>query len=500
MGSSESTKRAFWSATTTLTLGILGSSVLPVPFAFSRLGLLPGLGVAFVVALVNAYTGTLLLHAAGALHKRTYEGVCAAAWHSSLWRTVAQLSLISLLFGTLAGDAALLADTGTLTLVKLSGGRELPDWIVANGRAPMAALILLLVLPLSLSKKMRSLERAATAGVGLVLILAIVIVHSAVSAGLPAIENGEFPIARVAKGEGSAVPEAVSVLSFAFYLQPMLLPLLSEMPPGRTGLMLMCHALQVVTIVISFAVYAVIGIFGAARWGLATEGDVLVNEWLPGQGGGMLDAAMAVYLSISMAPMAITMRYLLDSVVAKGELAEYSRGRDAAVTIAGIASATAVAAVWPEKAEQLFAVTGASAVCLVSYILPVAVHLRLYLTHGWRGRVGLVGDSPEAWLLQDAARLEAAAVLDRRQSSVFMPESREGSDVGPGAWADEEGHVVDTLAPALLHPYPSIQDLEKMSWWRKGVAAAWYLAVPVLVLCFGLGTSISALSISLAKM
>lgn len=40
-----------------LTLGILGSSVLPVPWAFSRAGIVPALVVAGLVAFANAYTG-----------------------------------------------------------------------------------------------------------------------------------------------------------------------------------------------------------------------------------------------------------------------------------------------------------------------------------------------------------------------------------------------------------------------------------------------------------
>lgn len=111
------------------------------------------------------------------------------------------------------------------------------------------------------------------------------------------------------------------------------------------------------------------GVFGAARWGSATEGDILVNRWLPGRLGGGLDAGMAAYLSISMAPMAIALRYLLDSVAAGGELARYQRRRDAALTVAGVAGAAGVAAAWPDDAEKLFAVTGATAVCLASAAL-----------------------------------------------------------------------------------------------------------------------------------
>jgi hypothetical protein len=43
--------------------------------------------------------------------------------------------------------------------------------------------------------------------------------------------------------QGSAeLPEAFAVLGFAFYVQPMLMPLLHEMPPGRAGVRVMSLA------------------------------------------------------------------------------------------------------------------------------------------------------------------------------------------------------------------------------------------------------------------
>lgn len=497
--------------------------------AFSRTGILPGLGISLIVAASNAYTGTLLIRAAGHLNKRTYEGVVSSAFNSSVFRTLAQLALVSLLFGNLAGDAALLADTGSLTIKDLTKG-EAPQWLTGSGRIPMLALIIFLVVPLSLSRRMRSLEHAATAGVGLVLFLAIVVVRVALKAGLPAIKDGELPISKLAPGAAAQVPEAMSVLFFGFYLQPMLLPLLSEMPAGRRGQDILCGSLQVVTCGIAYLVYAVIGIFGAARWGLATEGDILENEWVSGRSTGLLDGSMVVYLSISMAPMAITMRYLLDSVGGKGEFQEYSWGRDVGYTLAGIFAATGVAIIWPAKAEKLFAVTGATGVCLVSYVLPVAVHLKLYLT---RWRHGVVSTDLEAWLLEDAAMLERRPIgpdaaddmntinnnfegyIDRRHSSVL--ERASSARTPPSYYVSLQGMSPENVLPrreeretlrndlaAAFLPerpggYAHVRDLRKMPWWGKVAALCWHVLVPIAVLCLGVGTSASALALSIGK-
>lgn len=56
---------------------------------------------------------------------------------------------------------------------------------------------------------------------------------------------------------------------------------------------------------VAMAVYGLVGIFGAARWGYQTEGDVLVNTWLGGRADGIMSLAMACYLSISVPPMQV---------------------------------------------------------------------------------------------------------------------------------------------------------------------------------------------------
>ena len=75
----ETPTRLLLSATLTLTLSILGSSVLPVPFAFSRTGVFVGLATSLVVAYANAVGCSLLLRAARKTGHGTFEGVAQAA-------------------------------------------------------------------------------------------------------------------------------------------------------------------------------------------------------------------------------------------------------------------------------------------------------------------------------------------------------------------------------------------------------------------------------------
>ena len=59
------------------------------------------------------------------------------------------------------------------------------------------------------------------------------------------------------------------------------LQLRAEMPAGEEGDRLTIRATVVVVIVVAQVVYGSLGVFGAARHGLATAGNILGNQWLP---------------------------------------------------------------------------------------------------------------------------------------------------------------------------------------------------------------------------
>lgn len=72
----------------------------------------------------------------------------------------------------------------------------------------------------------------------------------------------------------------------------------------------------------------------------------------------------------------MSLRYTVDCFLF-GEEAEPSWGRQLAETTGILLSCLCVALIFPSGAEKIFAVTGATAVCLVCYMLPVIIHLLL---------------------------------------------------------------------------------------------------------------------------
>uniref|UniRef100_A0A061SAZ4 Amino acid transporter transmembrane domain-containing protein n=1 Tax=Tetraselmis sp. GSL018 TaxID=582737 RepID=A0A061SAZ4_9CHLO len=81
----ENYRHAFWSAIGTLGLGCLGSSILPMPLAFVKSGVLPGFFLMGVVAWANDFTATLLLKSAAATQTDSYES-CAYCLGGRPWK------------------------------------------------------------------------------------------------------------------------------------------------------------------------------------------------------------------------------------------------------------------------------------------------------------------------------------------------------------------------------------------------------------------------------
>ena len=428
----ESDSRLLVSSFFTLTLAILGSSVLPVPFAWSRAGLFPGLLIMLVVAAANACACRLLMSAAEETGHDTYDGVAGEAGGEKL-KLVTQASLVLLLFGTVCGDIALLAEVAPRSLSRLFPAGAAPNSASAavlpplllfetlqqqrhnrnsyshlhqhhqqhrglalpGGRLCAFLLTLFVVTPLCFLRRMRSLEAAAAGGVAVVVALMASVVSSAVISGAPAIVSGEFPIWRPVSA--AALPEAAAVLGFAFYLAPVLFPLLHELPPSPRGPRLAARASRGVTALVAPLVYGALGIAGAARHGKSTAGSLLANEWLGGgRADGVLDAAAVAYLSISIPPMQHSLRYTLETMVA-GEDAPACDRRRMLLTAGPLAAALAVALAAPQGAEKIFAVTGAIPVCAVCYVLPAFIHLSLLFKPGGRGRDLVRGGGVTRW-------------------------------------------------------------------------------------------------------
>ena len=256
-----------------LTLGLVmfGGAIFPLAFAFSLTGLALGFAVVVTVALLNDYTCCVLLRAARRCHDlgaRDADGstlsfeelarFCGGAPALAL----ARVALVALLFGTNCGGLAVIGEAGGRALCGaglITGGDDpdaacapAPAWIRAYhprlarhlpfpipdvpapanpedaGVAVAVALTLLVLAPLCLARDITSLDRAGAVGLALLLTLVVALVSRAAHAGFPAAVQDPDAFAFRAKG-ASAAARAFPILGYAFYVHPVLLPMLTEM-------------------------------------------------------------------------------------------------------------------------------------------------------------------------------------------------------------------------------------------------------------------------------
>ena len=268
-----------------------------------------------VVALANTYTCYLLLQAANVTGTSTFEELSEAIGGTPFMR-FAQVSNVVLLVGNLTGDMCLLADLGAKLLIS-SLGEHSPSVLVGNhGRGIMLLLVLTVIFPLSLFRGMRALEHVATAGNVIVVVLCGVLTYDAFSNNFYGITSGEVPVWRMSANSGS-IAEAFALIGFSFYLHPLMMPMLQELPPGRQGVKIMTDSLNFVIMVVALGTFSFVGVMGAAAFGEATEGDIMRNKLIPARLPAlMFSVAMLVYLSSCIPPIVLSLRCYMDYMLA----------------------------------------------------------------------------------------------------------------------------------------------------------------------------------------
>eukprot|EP00201_Polytomella_parva_P012349 CAMPEP_0175072368 /NCGR_PEP_ID=MMETSP0052_2-20121109/19864_1 /TAXON_ID=51329 ORGANISM="Polytomella parva, Strain SAG 63-3" /NCGR_SAMPLE_ID=MMETSP0052_2 /ASSEMBLY_ACC=CAM_ASM_000194 /LENGTH=605 /DNA_ID=CAMNT_0016339851 /DNA_START=124 /DNA_END=1943 /DNA_ORIENTATION=- len=351
----DSKGRALYSALVTLTLGVLGSTVLPVPYAFSNCGIMTGVLTMLLVAFANDCTCCMLIRAAAYTGRSSYEQL--ALWSGGRRAKIfTQISLILLLYGTMCGGLAFLSDVAHIMVEEGLNPASVPSLLRDDGRPVMILVVLTVLLPLCLQRHIREFERAATFGVVVVIALCSVIIHKAVSTGFPAVRDGELPVFKVKWN--SHLPEAFAVLGFAFYMQPMLMPLVKEMPPGPEGSAISERAVHITLYLVACGAYGTVGVFGASAFGSSTQSNIMVNRILSGQTPTLiLYAALLGYLCCGMVTTHYALRASLDELLV-GPDAPFTWVRHVMETLAILSASVAVAVNLPDAGGKNLCVDG----------------------------------------------------------------------------------------------------------------------------------------------
>uniref|UniRef100_A0A7S0S1I6 Amino acid transporter transmembrane domain-containing protein n=1 Tax=Chlamydomonas leiostraca TaxID=1034604 RepID=A0A7S0S1I6_9CHLO len=521
----DSLRRALGSAVVTLTLGVLGSTILPVPYAFSKLGIAPGAATMAIVAFANDRTCCMLVRASAATGRCGYEAL--AEWAGGRRaRVLTQVSLILLLYGTMCGGLAFLSDVARIMVLKglpasdqppppatgggaVAGASWWQGWLELarrDGRPVMLLVVACVLYPLCLQRYIRQFERAATVGVVVVITLMTLVIAKAVLAGFPAVASGELPVWGLKKGAHEMLPEAFAVLGFAFYMQPMLMPLLAEMPGGPAGVAVSEKAVHTVLYGVACAAYGTVGIFGASLFGDATESNIMVNELLPGHPWYtlLLYGALMGYLCCGMVTTQFALRASIEVLLFGDDKPPFTWTRQVAETTCILIASLAIACSFPTAAEKIFAVTGCTAVCLVCYCIPVYIHLVLRSRLAWAVRGGPAVELPYS---DSAVQVgQKHTTPDSSTNYLQLPPTGEEEFSGPHDGHSGAGVTAASnggLQEPLLHAHDDRRSrasqlaVQRLLHAKPGQVGCWQwccdMALPLFIVAVGVGCSLAGL-------
>ena len=238
----------------TLSLAVFGGGVFPVPFAFRLLGPGRGTALALWVALLNADTSVLLVRAAAKGRPADEERAAGSSHHAAasvaadfeelasasggrVLKVTAQLALCVLLMGSMCSNLAVIAEASSRVIASGSSPLAHSKGILAmplgrsqasatssvGGALCMLLVLALIITPLCATRQMNTLHHVAGGGAVLLSSLLIAVVAASMSSSAAGWAAASSPAARV---PGASASQAFVVLSFAFFVQPMLLPLL----------------------------------------------------------------------------------------------------------------------------------------------------------------------------------------------------------------------------------------------------------------------------------
>lgn len=310
-----------------------------------------------------------------------------------------EASIAVLMLGTIIGAMIQCGEVGAAGL-EWTWPDTTPGFLTYRGGMVIVIFFTVaVILPLSMLRSMRKLETVGAFGTLVVWFLMFAVIVYACQHGLPALKDGTF--APVNQGSVSDVANAFSLFGFAFYLQAIMMPLLAEMPPGRTGARITNAASNITVLGVALITYVVTGFFGAAMYGYSgTSDNILNNQWFgstvtgaDGQvvsisgtaGQFVLNLLMTIYLAISLPPIVYACCLPFHSwlvTLTRGRFEELGfMTRKLIVNVIVITICLAVSLAAPDQSGNVLTVTGATGVCLVSYVIPVVSHLMMFF--GW---------------------------------------------------------------------------------------------------------------------
>lgn len=424
-----------------------------MPYTLARTSFVVFALILVTVSAVNTYSCRLLIRASQKTGTRQYELLALSAGGGTL-HVLAAAAMLVLMFGNMCGSVVILGDAAHEVLGKV--------WDFDSWAAATIGISSMMLLPLSLlTRQMRSLEVVAVAALPVLAVLICILVADCVSWGFPGIVSGEIPAVAPAGGLGGVL-EATSIIIFSLYVQPVLMPLLAEMPAGEGGTRTMKRAVDSTILLYGITAFGSVGVFGAAAFGRDTLGNVLRNPLLSSPTAyAFLQVAVLLFVLVSAVPIVVALRAVAEGIVSKkaswpkaGTWASH-----ALFTTVIVGASLAGGLLAKGRSEVVFALTGATGVSLVCYVIPAAIHVLLWhrdKTHPSVCPVCSCVGYVDGKLCDDAS-LGCSCVSDMDRLPPWLREDRLRSvepfcAVDVGADGPSEGHTPSAVLGGLAEP------------------------------------------------
>jgi len=377
-----------------LTAATLGAGALTIPFAMRQMGLLVGLVVLAVAALISTVSIALIIHTMNFTELKTFEELAVKAGGRPLGGLVV-FCIILFCFGTAVGYLITVGEMAQAILAAAfgQGGHHslhipLPAW--ASAFEPFEKELLLTVvtvavlLPLSITEKVGELRFTCFLGVAAIAFLAFVVVveyfvlrlpHSAIAEHTGrrrmSFADGLFPL------QLSGVVRGISLVTFAYTCQTNVPSIYCELEKRNARRMLKVASRACL---LCFVTYVVMGICGFLTFGDETEANILSNySRVLAESPLLMIAFGGMAFSVTFAyPMCIfPVRFASEMIIAMWR-PQAPPSRSLSVTIAVVTVLfSLLCAICVPSISIVFELVGASAGATVSFVVPGYLFVKL---------------------------------------------------------------------------------------------------------------------------
>ncbi|XP_063687991.1 putative sodium-coupled neutral amino acid transporter 10 isoform X1 [Bolinopsis microptera] len=361
-----------WSSVINMANSIIGVGILALPLCIKSLGYFLGTATLLICGYITINTSYLLVLAAYNLKARSYEQLSMKTF-GVRGKMACELGISGMLYGVLVAFHGVIGDSSGM-IAEIIGIENTANW-----RLTVQLLAVLTIeIPFSLLRNLSSLNMLSAVSLFIYSSFTLFVFSNGVGEWLLATESSGVQMVNM-RGLLKSFP----IIALAFNCQTTLLPIYNELPNPTIKRM---SKVSVYAISFVGGLYLTIGVCGALAFGTKIDGNVLNNFPVSPiivlfKCGFLLCIALSFPLVIYPSRISLNSLYLGD----KGDPNHMTSNMFNGITGGLIFSSLGMSIMFP-KVDTILALSGATAGCLIGFILPALIYLKASDPgDSWRG-------------------------------------------------------------------------------------------------------------------